>query len=315
MLSIFVATLSPMLCLFTCIVIGYVLHKEKILPENSDTVISKLENYVICPALTIYTFLNQCTVQTLIEHSHMMVYSAFIVMIALIFAYLLAGYFEKDSYKKKIYRYAIAFGNFGFMGNAIIPVVLGEEMLYDYMLFTIPLSLVVNTWGISSLIPSNEEHHHISFKNILNPAMIALLIGMMLGLSGMHEYMPRFILTALSNLGSCMGPLAMVLTGFVIGKYDLKEMLLCKKIYVVTFLRLIVLPIIYVGILMIAQADIKTITLGLFAFMMPLGLNTVVFPAAYGGDTSTGGAMAIISHTLCVITIPIMYALFMILIG
>ena len=47
----------------------------------------------------------------------------------------------------------------------------------------------------------------------------------------------------------------------------------------------------------------------LFAFGTPLGLNTVVFPAAYGGDTSTGASMAMISHTLCVITIPIMYAI------
>ena len=47
----------------------------------------------------------------------------------------------------------------------------------------------------------------------------------------------------------------------------------------------------------------------MFAFATPLGLNTVVFPAAYGGDPSTGVSMATISHTVCVVTIPIMYAL------
>ena len=36
-------------------------------------------------------------------------------------------------------------------------------------------------------------------------------------------------------------------------------------------------------------------------------------PAAYGGDTSTGASMAMISHTLCVITIPLMYALLLML--
>jgi len=51
------------------------------------------------------------------------------------------------------------------------------------------------------------------------------------------------------------------------------------------------------------------VLLCMFAFGTPLGLNTVVFPAAHGGDTSTGASMAMISHTLSVLTIPLLYAL------
>ena len=58
-----------------------------------------------------------------------------------------------------------------------------------------------------------------------------------------------------------------------------------------------------------SKADKQVLVLTLFAFGTPLGLNTVVFPAAYGGDTSIGASMAMISHTLCVATIPLMYAL------
>lgn len=42
--------------------------------------------------------------------------------------------------------------------------------------------------------------------------------------------------------------------------------------------------------------------------------NYFFVPAAYGGDTSTGASMAMISHTLCIITIPLMYALLITLI-
>ena len=55
--------------------------------------------------------------------------------------------------------------------------------------------------------------------------------------------------------------------------------------------------------------------LTLFAFATPLGLNTVVFPAAYGGETKTGASMAMISHLLCIITIPLMYTVFSMLFG
>jgi predicted permease len=53
--------------------------------------------------------------------------------------------------------------------------------------------------------------------------------------------------------------------------------------------------------------------LSFIALGCPLGLNTVVFPEAYGGDAKTGAGMAMISHSLCVITIPLLYALVAIL--
>lgn len=101
----------------------------------------------------------------------------------------------------------------------------------------------------------------------------------------------------------------MVLTGFVIGDYKFAELLKNKKVYVATFLRLIVLPVLFVAVMYFIGADKTAIVLTLFAYGTPLGLNTVVFPAAYGNDTKTGASMAMISHTLCVVTIPLLYAL------
>ena len=42
---------------------------------------------------------------------------------------------------------------------------------------------------------------------------------------------------------------------------------------------------------------------------MPLGLNTVVIPAAYGKDTSIPAGMALVSHVLSIATIPLIIAI------
>ena len=55
--------------------------------------------------------------------------------------------------------------------------------------------------------------------------------------------------------------------------------------------------------------------LSFFAVATPLGLNTVVFPEAFGGNPETGASMSMISHTLCVISIPLMYALMVAVFG
>lgn len=308
MSQVFMATLSPMLMMFACMVIGFILNKKKLCPDNTVTVLSKLETYVLAPALTVNTFSKYCTVASLSRQYQMILYCLLAFTIAVLLAFGLAPFFTGKGYGRNIYRYALTFGNFGFMGNAIVPAIFGEEALYFYMLFTLPLSLAVYTWGIASLIPrANGKQNPL--KNLLNPSVFAVAIGAVIGLTGIYPYVPDFVFSTLSGLGSCMGPIAMVLTGFLIANYSFKSLLSDKKVYIAAVLRLFILPALFILILKLLGADETSLVMCLFAFATPLGLNTVIFPAAYGGDTTTGASMAMISHTVCVITIPVMYLL------
>ena len=101
----------------------------------------------------------------------------------------------------------------------------------------------------------------------------------------------------------------MLLTGFVIGGYPLKTMFNNKKVYIATFLRLIIQPTIILAVLILLGAPKLVTLMALFAYATPMGINTVIFPSAYGGDASTGASMATVSHTAGTLTIPIMYAI------
>ena len=116
----------------------------------------------------------------------------------------------------------------------------------------------------------------------------------------------------------------MVLAGFVVGGYSFKEMILNKKVYLASLMRLIVLPAAMLGALILLRPVLTIVTdptvydtvvlpFTLIAFAGPLGLNTVVYPATYGGDTKTGASMALISSILSVITLPLMYLLFVVI--
>lgn len=307
-LAVFESTLTPMLMMFTCIVIGYVLNKLKLLPENADTALAKLETYVLVPSLNIYTFMNYCRVESLSSHRYFIAVAVVLISVAVAIAYPLSILFSKQGYQRNIYKYALTFGNFGFLGNAIVPIILGQEFLYPYMLFTLPISAVCYTWGLGVLIPKSEEKKSL-LKNLLNPCIVSIFIGAALGLSGAYAYVPNFLKLTLSNLMACMGPVAMVLLGFVAAKYNFSSLIKRPKVYFATFFRLILLPAVFLSALYLLKIDGLIIKMCLFAFATPLGLNTVVFPSAYGQDASTGASMAIISHTLCVITIPLLFSL------
>ncbi len=314
----FKATLAPMMVMFLCIIIGYVLKRKKLSPEGTDKILSKLENYVFVPALILSTFNEYCTIESLKSNATLIGYSAIALVVALVMSIPLSYLFVKtgDYYQRNVYKYALSFGNFSFMGSAIVPAILGgsafgsgDEVLYYYLLFTLPLNLAVYTWGIMILIPKGQKPEKNPLSNLLNPIFISILIGATLGLTGWGKLLPEVVTTTIGYCKGCMAPLAMILTGFVVGEYELPKLLRNGRVYIATGLRLVMFPLLILAVLKLLAASDLVIVLALFAYATPLGLNTVVFPAAYGGETETGASMAMISHTLCIISIPLMYTL------
>jgi len=322
-MEVFNLTLTQMLMMFTLILVGFLLRKKDIVPHDSHITISKIETFVLTPALNLHTQLTNCTVENFLANSKLMLYGLVLVLIAMAIAYPVSRLFirnknqdEKEEYQRNIYKYALTFGNYGFMGNFIVLGIWGSEMFYKYTMFTFFVTILCSSWGLYVLIPKEAGGKSL-WKNLKKgftaPPMIALMIGIVCGLCNLGRFFPEFIMSALSNASNCMGPLAMILAGIVIGGYNFKSLLTNKKVYVITLLRLIVIPAIFVLALRAIGTSDEILCLALIAFATPLGMNTIVYPAAYGGDTKTGASMTMISHILSVITIPLMYLIFVVL--
>ena len=307
-MQVFSATFNQMLVLFIFMAVGFLLNKKKLLPSDSSASLSKLETYLFVPCLVFSVFYKYCTVENFKQKSVYILYGTAIMAVSLVIGIFLAKLFAKDGFLRKIYTYSFAVANFSFMGNAVVLGVFGEEILFDYMIFTLPLNLYVYSIGTASLIP-NQKGGKISIKAFANPIFISLILGAVCGLCQVP--LPKFITSAISSAGACMSPLAMLLTGFVIGGYSLKKLASDKKVYLASVIRLIILPAIFMLVLLALKTDSAINRAALCATEMPLGLNTVVFPAAYGGDTTPGASMALISHLISIITIPVMFAIFL----
>lgn len=321
-MEIFEKTLQQMLMMFTMILVGFLLRKASKLPDNAHTTMSKLETFIFVPALSLFTLMTKCTVQTLSQNATLILYGLGITLVAVALACFLSRFFVRNwkenpqaAYQRNIYKYALTFGNYGFMGNYIMLGVFGDEMYYKYSLFTFLVMVICNSWGLYILIPKEQNAGLLKNlkKGLLTPPIIALVLGMILGLLSVKQYAPVFILNALEGASKCQGPVAMVLAGFVIGGYNFKDMICNKKVYVATLLRLIVIPAVMMLALKAIGASEELMTVALICFATPLGMNTIVFPAAYGGDPKTGASMAMVSHTLSVVTIPLMYLLFIVI--
>lgn len=298
--------LNQMLFLFTCILIGILLKKTHKLDDNASTVLSKLENEVIIPALLINSFSTNCSIASLTENVRVISYGLFFTLLQIILAIWITPFFTKDPSVKGIYTYSLAVVNFSFMGNSLVLGLFGNEMLFQYLMFSLPMQITIYSIGFVWLTAGKEK---FTWKRLLNPTMISMVIGIVMGLCNIKPV--AFIGNVLTSLSSCFAPIAMILTGLVIGGFDLKKLFSDKKIYLLTALRCILMPLIILSICKWIQLDQQIRLLLIFITAMPLGLNTIVFPAAYGGDTTAGASMAVISNLVGLISVPVFMTLFM----
>ena len=62
--------LNQMTGLFVLLVIGFLMNRLHILPEAAEAVLSKLSTKLCLPALMLFTFMEECTVQNLTDYAN-----------------------------------------------------------------------------------------------------------------------------------------------------------------------------------------------------------------------------------------------------
>ena len=228
------------------------------------------------------------------------------VIVASLYAlsFILSKFFTNDDYENKVYRYTFTISNYGGIGYGLVLAFFGELGLYHYMMLTLPISLFVYTEGCRIL----ADNKKINLKFLLSAPIIGIVVGITLGLSGLK--LPTFCTDIISTLANMVAPLSMIVTGIVIASYSLSKVFLNIKTYIVAVLKMIVLPLIVMGIMLLVGVTKEVVILATTFVMLPLGMNTIVFPRMLGRDCSLGVQTVTIGTILSIITLPAFMWLF-----
>lgn len=324
-MEIFAATCGQTIYLFILILIGFFLTKWKLLPEGTAKILAKLENMLFIPALMLKTFMDDFTVDRLGESGMLFLFSSALLIVIVPLAMLLSRILTRDAYTQNIFTYGLCFSNFGYVGISVVSAVF-PAYAADYLVFVMPLYILIYVWAVPALL-MNEGKTSLKqkLKSLVNPMFVGMFIGMVLGilLSALPAFeLPAWLLppvtavdTCVDALKNCMSPVAMILTGITVANIDFKKTFTNLSIYGVTAVRLVVLPILFLLALRFLPPLLglsvpeNIFVCAIASLAMPLGLNTVVIPSAYGRDVSVAAGMALVSHLLGCITIPLVFML------
>ena len=298
--------MNQIIQLFIMIFMGFIIVKAKLLKAEDSKILSVIVLYLIIPCVIINAFQVDYTPQTVKGLLIALAGSVMTQVILLIVVSILGRVFHLNEVEVASIYYSNS-------GNLIVPIVtfiLGKEwVLYGCVFMSVQLVFI---WTHCKKIISRESTYDWR-KIVLNINMISIAIGIVLFLTRIH--LPAIINNTLSAVGSMIGPASMIVTGMLFAGMDFRQIFANKRIYFVTFLRLIAVPLMALVLLKLSHladlsADGPTLILIVFlAIITPSASTVTQMCQVYGNDSRYASAINVVTTLASIVTMPLMVML------
>ena len=118
---------------------------------------------------------------------------------------------------------------------------------------------------------------------------------------------PQFLRTPMGAIAGMNAPLAMIVLGVYLARTDLKVIFTRPRLYALSAVRLVVIPLLTIACLMLLPAGWRQIGMVLIIVnAAPIGSNIAVYAQRLGLDSSYAVQMVCLSTLLSLLTLPVM---------
>lgn len=179
--------------------------------------------------------------------------------------------------------------------------VLSRETLEPISKFVLKMDQFM-LWTLGVKLLSLEGEGRFALKKLVNPATVAILLGMILMLAQVR--IPALLDTALQKIGSTASPLAMIYVGGIFAGISFRRYIREISLYGIVLVRMIVAPILLFLILGIFPVGEEIRMAMALIVGMPTMTAVIMMANASGldGDYALGGVFV---TTVCgIMTLP-----------
>ena len=262
--------------LFLMILMGYVIVKLGLVTDDDSKILSKIVLYIVIPCVMINAFQIDYTPDK-IQGMLLALVASVVLQVLLLIAVWMMG---------------------------------KEWVVFGCVFMAVQLIFM---WTHGKYIISSGDR--IDWRKIvLNINMIAIFIGAVLFLLKIH--LPEIVDGTLHAVGSTIGPVSMIVTGMLIAGMNLRDIFTNRRVYVVTFLRLLLVPVLALIILKISglvtwhpQGE-KILLVTFLAVITPSASTITQMCQVYGGNSKYSSAINVMTTLLAIATMPIMVLLY-----
>lgn len=287
--------------LFIMILLGFILVKSSLLTKHDSKVLSTVALYIVTPCVIINVFQVQYS-QDVKNGIILSFLAAIIVHIIYIAGVRILGkVYTLNGVEKATIIYTNA-------GNLIIPLVqalLGKE----WVVYTTGYILVTTVfiWTHGRMLICEEKGFNV--KDLLkNVNVIASVIGILM--FALKIQLPSLITETMDSMSATIAPICMIVAGMLIAGMNVKDCLKNKRLYVITFLKMIVFPLFAVALFKftnlssMAKNGDMILLISLLASVAPTAASVTQIAQIYDADSEYASAYYFITTMLCILTMP-----------
>lgn len=290
--------------LYIIVAIGYICDKAGIYTEDTAKKTVNFLLYFVASCTLINSFIKiEATPDTVGKFFTAFGVSAATHTIAILLNML--TFRNRSDERNAVYKFASIYGNVAFMALPLAQAVLGDEGVLYCAGGAVVFNLFTFTHGVKLM---SKDSAKLSIKKlIINPGVIAVVIGLPVFLTGLE--LPYIVTRPVEMLADLNTPVAMLVFGTYLSKTDLRLMLFDKKIYAVALMKLIVLPLICMGVYYAFGLKGTLLTAVIITASVPSANNTFMFSSVYGRDTAVASKTVALVSFLSILTMPVIIAI------
>lgn len=303
----FLDTLGQMGVLFILVIIGFICHKLKIMNDTFDRSLSVLIINVTAPCIILSSVMGD-TLPGREEILPVLLLGTCTLVFMLIMATICAKLLRSG--QEGIYRFMFAFGNINFIGLPVVTSLFGTYAIFYVSVLTIPFNFFIFLLGqifISSCRPDNDNTKRkisLNWRMVLSPALSSTYIVIALVFFQIHT--PKLVGEAIHLVGYMTIPASLLVIGSTLANIKILEMCGNWRIYVMSLLKLLGIPVLIWAIYSICPVDHRYTDVLVVLSAMPVASYGTMICLKEGIDPKTMSQGTFMSTLLSIITIPVL---------
>lgn len=294
------AVISQLAALFLMILAGYISARADLISPQFRQKLSSLALNTAAPCIILSSVLESESGSADMAAAVGVGVFFFALMIAL--AALLVRVCRVPRAQRGLDQLMLVFTNVGFMGIPVVQSIYGPTGVALLSMFILIFNLCFFSYGVL-LISGGLS---LNPRALLNTCIVAALLALLFGLTGWH--LPAPVETALSAIGAMNTPLAMMIIGASIAHSDLRAAFSSPRLYLVSLLRMAVMPLCILGI--VSALPIPSMLAGICVALaaMPVAGNCAMISDLYTPEDMTASQAVMLTTLLSAVTLPLICA-------
>lgn len=283
--------------MFIILMAGVLAYKTGLIDKTTTAKLSNLLLMLISPLLIFQSYQMDFDTKLLYGLLFTLLASAITFICCIVLSQvILKGNDEKIAVEK----IAMIYSNCAFIGIPLINGILGSEGVFYMTAYTTVFNILFWTHGVW-VMSGNGQLKGI-WKNLLTPAIAAVVIGLFFFIFQIR--LPFIVGEPIQMIASMNTPLAMIIAGANLAQGNLFKSFKNIKLYFISFLKLILIPIVGIIILKVMNLDFNISFTIFIAMACPAGATTIMFAERYKKDAYYAAEIFMFTTILSAITIP-----------